>query len=180
MEMGSANQVTLTTVTLALLLEAIQLGGNRPQLLMELGCGVELDTRGIPVLESPSQLGSTVVGRARGAQPHLDVSIPMEGLYQKHGTPLLLLSAVPVLGPPPNTAAGAVGIGRTKFLIWVFIGKLVRNWLLVLFVYVGIDLLGFLNSKVLGREPFPDKAVPDSPQPGFFSQLLLSRPLRQK
>jgi membrane protein YqaA with SNARE-associated domain len=45
----------------------------------------------------------------------------IEGLYQKFGAPLLLLSAVPGLGLP-------------------------RNWLLVLFVYVGIDLLGFLNA----------------------------------
>jgi membrane protein YqaA with SNARE-associated domain len=70
----------------------------------------------------------------------------IEGLYQKFGAPLLLLSAVPGLGLPLTTAAGAVGVGRTEFLVWVFIGKIVRNWLLVLFVYVGIDLLGFLNA----------------------------------
>ena len=34
---------------------------------------------------------------------------------------------------------------------------------------------GHILSKILKHEPFPD-----SPQPGFFSQLLLSRPLRRK
>jgi membrane protein DedA with SNARE-associated domain len=104
----------------------------------------------------------------------------IEGLYQKFGAPLLLLSAVPGLGLPLTTGAGAVGIGRAEFVVWVFIGKLVRNWLLVLIVFLGIDLAGFLNSKVLGREPLPDETVPDSPEPGFFSQWLLSKPPRPK
>lgn len=64
----------------------------------------------------------------------------IEGLYQKFGAPLLLVSAVPGLGLPLTTGAGAAGVGRTEFLVWVFIGKLIRNWLLVLFVYLGISL----------------------------------------
>ena len=66
----------------------------------------------------------------------------VEGLYEKYGAPLLLLSAVPGLGLALCTVAGAVGIGRTEFRTWVYVGKLVRNSLLLLFISLGIDLFG--------------------------------------
>ena len=55
-----------------------------------------------------------------------------EGLYQEHGSKLLVLSALPVLGVLLQSAAGAVGIGLAVYLVWVLTGRLVRNWVLLL------------------------------------------------
>lgn len=52
--------------------------------------------------------------------------------YKKHGSGLLFFSFIPVLGMLFETAAGAVGIGPAVYVLWVFLGRVVRNWLLVL------------------------------------------------
>lgn len=58
----------------------------------------------------------------------------VKGLYDRYGGWVLLLSGVPVLGSLLTTAAGAFGVPRPAFLILVTIGKLWRNWLLVILV----------------------------------------------
>lgn len=55
-----------------------------------------------------------------------------EAWYTNRGSWILILSAVPLLGLVLATVAGALGIRRAKFLLWVSIGRLVRNWLLLL------------------------------------------------
>ena len=56
----------------------------------------------------------------------------VEASYRRHGSGLLFFSFIPVLGMLFETAAGAVGIGLAVYLLWVFLGRLLRNWLLVL------------------------------------------------
>ena len=52
-------------------------------------------------------------------------------LYEEHGSLALLLSGVPVLGSLLTTAAGAFGVRVPAFILFVFIAKFVRNWLIV-------------------------------------------------
>ncbi len=55
----------------------------------------------------------------------------VEGLYDKYGGRVLLLSGLPVLGSMLTTAAGAFDVRLFTFVVFVFISKLVRNWLIV-------------------------------------------------
>lgn len=52
-------------------------------------------------------------------------------LFDEHGSFALLLSGVPVLGSLLTTAAGAFDVRLFSFVVFVFIAKLVRNWLIV-------------------------------------------------
>ena len=53
-------------------------------------------------------------------------------IYTKHGTGLVLFTAVPMLGIVLSAAAGAFGIRPFSFGLWVFVGRLARNWLTLL------------------------------------------------
>jgi membrane protein YqaA with SNARE-associated domain len=70
-------------------------------------------------------------------------SIPVErweqvdGWYERWGSGLLVLSAVPGLGTLLTAGAGVAGIRFLPFLLWVSSSKLVRNWLLALLFYGG-------------------------------------------
>jgi len=63
----------------------------------------------------------------------------VQNLYQRHGSPLLLGSGIPVLGILVSTGAGAFGLPRNRFLVWSFLGKMLRNWVFALIA------LGFFN-----------------------------------
>jgi membrane protein YqaA with SNARE-associated domain len=52
-------------------------------------------------------------------------------LFDDHGALALLLSGVPVMGSLLTTAAGAFGVRVPVFVLFVFIAKFVRNWLIV-------------------------------------------------
>lgn len=56
----------------------------------------------------------------------------VQASYKKHGSGLLFFSFIPVLGMLFEIAAGAVGIGLAVYVLWVFLGRILRNWLLVL------------------------------------------------
>jgi membrane protein YqaA with SNARE-associated domain len=53
-------------------------------------------------------------------------------LYQKVGSALLFLSGVPLIGALLQTAAGALGVGLIAYVVWVLLGRVVRNWILLL------------------------------------------------
>ena len=55
-----------------------------------------------------------------------------EHLYEEYGSKLLFLSALPVVGLLLHSAAGALGVGLAVYVIWVLLGRLVRNWVLFL------------------------------------------------
>ena len=63
-------------------------------------------------------------------------------LFQRWGALALILSGIPVLGAALLVAAGAVGIARRLFLFCVFLGKVLRYWLVLLVVLAGLQLLG--------------------------------------
>ena len=52
-------------------------------------------------------------------------------LFDEHGSLALMLSGVPVLGSLLTTAAGAFNVRLVSFVLFVFVAKLVRNWLIV-------------------------------------------------
>lgn len=54
--------------------------------------------------------------------------------YRRLGPVPLLIASIPFIGSLLTVAAGMAGIGRIYFLIFVFISKVVRNWLLLLII----------------------------------------------
>ena len=64
----------------------------------------------------------------------------LKGVYQRRGSLTLILSGIPVLGAALLVAAGAFGVQRQVFLFWVFLGKMLRYWVLVFIFLIGLQL----------------------------------------
>lgn len=79
-------------------------------------------------------LGRQGVGTVRKRVPQITEERwdRAEHLYEEHGSKLLFLSALPGIGILLQSAAGALGIGLLIYLVWVLIGRLVRNLALLL------------------------------------------------
>ncbi len=58
------------------------------------------------------------------------------GSYRLMGPLPLLVASIPFIGTVLTIGAGMAGIGRTPFLIFVFLSKVIRNWLLVLLIWL--------------------------------------------
>ena len=65
----------------------------------------------------------------------------LEALLQRWGAVALVLSGIPGLGAALFVAAGAVGIARRIFLFFVFLGKVLRYWVVVFVVLASLQLL---------------------------------------
>lgn len=64
------------------------------------------------------------------------------GTYiDRWGAPMLLLVGIPGLGLTLTTMAGAYGVNFNQFLIWAFLGKFLRNALIVLPIVLGLEIL---------------------------------------
>ena len=61
--------------------------------------------------------------------------------FHRWGSPLVFLSFMPVLAWIIPPAAGAYGIRFGPFLIWAFLAKMVRYWILLLLVVGGFRLI---------------------------------------
>ena len=61
----------------------------------------------------------------------------VHGMYDRWGSGLLLLSAVPGLATVLTVGAGMFGIKLVPFLLWVSLSKVGRNWLIALLLYGG-------------------------------------------
>ena len=93
----------------------------------------------LSVLGVPVALGKYYLGQAgylavkkRFPQITDDKWHRVKNWYDDHGAKVLLTAGIPGLGMLVITGAGAFGISRNSFLIWTFIGKLIRNVLLFL------------------------------------------------
>ena len=62
-------------------------------------------------------------------------------LFDQHGTYILLLSALPIVATALTTGAGAFGVPRTPFVIYVGIAKIIRYWVLILFFGAGVKII---------------------------------------
>lgn len=67
----------------------------------------------------------------------------VENRYAQSGSKVLFFSSVPGVGSVITAAAGVLGIELHKFIFWVLISTLIRNWILVLFFGGAISLLPF-------------------------------------
>jgi membrane protein YqaA with SNARE-associated domain len=65
----------------------------------------------------------------------------LEVLFQRWGALALILSGIPGLGAALLVTAGAVGIARQVFLFWVFLGKVLRYWVVAFVVLFSLQLL---------------------------------------
>jgi membrane protein YqaA with SNARE-associated domain len=61
------------------------------------------------------------------------------GLYDRHGSIVLLASAIPGIDTLVTVAAGAVGVRKGSFLIWVTVAKMARFSLLALLLVLIVD-----------------------------------------
>jgi len=67
----------------------------------------------------------------------------VQQLYQEHGSGLLFFSSLPIVGVLFATVAGAVGIGLATYFLWVLLGRVLRNWtILLLFNQTVVLFLG--------------------------------------
>ena len=65
----------------------------------------------------------------------------LEAVFQRWGALTLILSGIPGLGAALLVAAGACGIERRIFLFCVFLGKVLRYWVVVFVVLFGLQVL---------------------------------------
>ena len=66
----------------------------------------------------------------------------LEAAFGRWGAFTLVLSGVPVLGVALVVAAGAFGIRRRVFLVWTFVGNVLRYWVLMFVVLYSLQLVG--------------------------------------
>jgi membrane protein YqaA with SNARE-associated domain len=65
----------------------------------------------------------------------------LEAAFQKWGAFTLILSGIPGVGTALLVAGGAFGIKRRVFLCWVFVGKVLRYWVVTFAVLLSLQLL---------------------------------------
>lgn len=65
----------------------------------------------------------------------------VRSLYDRYGAILLFLSSIPMVGVLLTTVAGAIGIRVIVFFIWVLMGRLARNTVLLLLVDQAVGIL---------------------------------------
>lgn len=65
----------------------------------------------------------------------------IDNYFQRWGAPVVLFSFLPLLAWIIPPAAGAYGIRFRTFLVWAFLAKMVRYWILIIFVIGGYQLI---------------------------------------
>ena len=66
----------------------------------------------------------------------------LEAAFQRWGSFTLAISGIPILGTAFLIAAGAFGIRKRAFLIWAFVGRVLRYWT--------VAFTGLLGARVVG------------------------------
>jgi membrane protein YqaA with SNARE-associated domain len=61
--------------------------------------------------------------------------------FQRYGSPIVFLSFLPVLALIIPPAAGAYGVKLAPFLIFSFLGKMVRYWILAIILFGGFQIV---------------------------------------
>lgn len=62
-------------------------------------------------------------------------------LYGEHGSGLLFFSFVPMLGVLLTAGAGVVGVQICTFVLWVLVGRVLRNTILLVLLDQGLRIL---------------------------------------
>jgi len=79
--------------------------------------------------------------------------------------------ALPIVGRYVKLPVSVVFVG---VLVGLALGSIILAFLVVPILSTLRILGSYILSKAMEREPFPDEVLPESPQPGFFSQLFVS------
>ncbi len=79
--------------------------------------------------------------------------------------------ALPIVGKYVKLPVSVVFVG---VLAGLALGSIILAFLVVPILSTLRILASYILSKVMEREPFPDEVLPESPRPGFFSQLFVS------
>ena len=89
---------------------------------------------GVVVALANYQIGKQGLNAARERFPQITEERweRLSALFDGRGSWVLILVAVPVVGIMLPFVAGALGLRRAAVALWVFIAKLLRNWLVVL------------------------------------------------
>jgi membrane protein YqaA with SNARE-associated domain len=66
----------------------------------------------------------------------------VEQLYGDHGSGLLFFSFVPMLGVLLTAGAGIVGVEFSTFVLWVLVGRTLRNSIFLVLIDQGLRLAG--------------------------------------
>jgi membrane protein YqaA with SNARE-associated domain len=66
----------------------------------------------------------------------------VQTLYRERGSGVLFFSFVPVFGTLLSAAAGVVSMQLSTFVLWVLLGRTVRNSLLAVVTVQGLTVLG--------------------------------------
>jgi membrane protein YqaA with SNARE-associated domain len=66
----------------------------------------------------------------------------LEAAFQRWGAFTLILSGIPGLGAALLVVAGAFGVARGVFLLWAFLGKVLRYWVVAFIVLFSLQLVG--------------------------------------
>ena len=56
--------------------------------------------------------------------------------YKHLGALPLLIASIPIIGTLLTIGAGMAGVSRNRFLVFVAISKVIRNWILVLLIWL--------------------------------------------
>lgn len=66
----------------------------------------------------------------------------VDGLYREHGSGLLFFSFIPMLGVLLTAGAGIVGVEISTFVIWVLVGRTLRNSIFLVLIDQGLRIIG--------------------------------------
>ena len=64
----------------------------------------------------------------------------VQALYQEHGSGLLFFSFIPMLGLLLTAGAGVVGVRISTFVLWVLMGRALRNSILLVLLAQGLRI----------------------------------------
>jgi membrane protein DedA with SNARE-associated domain len=74
--------------------------------------------------------GKTALNKIHGYTP--ERAEKFHNLYDRWGSPLLLLASVPVIGSVVTVLGGVGRVAMPVFIVMVVISNLVRNWLIII------------------------------------------------
>jgi membrane protein DedA with SNARE-associated domain len=80
--------------------------------------------------EAGERGGKAALNKIHGYTP--ERAKKFHDLYDRWGSPLLLLASVPVIGSVITVLGGIGGVAMPVFIVMVVISNLVRNWLIII------------------------------------------------
>lgn len=108
------------------------------------GVVLVISVLGVGSASIPYYLGKRGIAAVVERFPHLrEESLRhVEQLYGEHGSGLLFFSFIPMLGLVLSAGAGIVGVEISTFVLWVLVGRALRNSIVLVLIAQGLRLVG--------------------------------------